>query len=283
MMEKFQIIIKKKLSVFVKIIALAGLFILGQKQALSQVLDSTKLKSNFKLSAKYIQADELGNIYVVSATNQLYKYDQSGKILATLNYNYSGNITSIDASNPMELYVFYKEINRVIFLDNNLAYRGEIDLTKSNIIQASSVARSYDNGLWVFDLGDLQLKKLDKEGKQYQSSGNIKQFCNFNFVPNYLADNGKQVILSNDSVILFFDVFASYTRTLKVNNATTLQLGTEYLFHTSANHVNMIDLKIGIVKNSFSFSYSYKTQWAFVSKEYIYCFDGSNIFIFSRD
>ncbi len=282
-MEKFQIIIKKKLSVFVKIIALAGLFILGQKQALSQVLDSTKLKSNFKLSAKYIQADELGNIYVVSATNQLYKYDQSGKILATLNYNYSGNITSIDASNPMELYVFYKEINRVIFLDNNLAYRGEIDLTKSNIIQASSVARSYDNGLWVFDLGDLQLKKLDKEGKQYQSSGNIKQFCNFNFVPNYLADNGKQVILSNDSVILFFDVFASYTRTLKVNNATTLQLGTEYLFHTSANHVNMIDLKIGIVKNSFSFSYSYKTQWAFVSKEYIYCFDGSNIFIFSRD
>ncbi|MES2655320.1 MAG: hypothetical protein V4620_07015 [Bacteroidota bacterium] len=283
MMENFQIIIKKKLSVFVKIIALAGLFILGQKQAVSQVLDSTKLKSSFKLSAKYIQADELGNIYVVSATNQLYKYDQSGKILATLNYNYSGNITSIDASNPMELYVFYKEINRVIFLDNNLAYRGEIDLTKSNIIQASSVARSYDNGLWVFDLGDLQLKKLDKEGKQYQSSGNIKQFCNFNFVPNYLADNGKQVILSNDSVILFFDVFASYTRTLKVNNATTLQLGTEYLFHTSANHVNMIDLKIGIVKNSFSFSYSYKTQWAFVSKEYIYCFDGSNIFIFSRD
>ncbi len=282
-MENFQIIIKKKLSVFVKIIALAGLFILGQKQAVSQVLDSTKLKSSFKLSAKYIQADELGNIYVVSATNQLYKYDQSGKILATLNYNYSGNITSIDASNPMELYVFYKEINRVIFLDNNLAYRGEIDLTKSNIIQASSVARSYDNGLWVFDLGDLQLKKLDKEGKQYQSSGNIKQFCNFNFVPNYLADNGKQVILSNDSVILFFDVFASYTRTLKVNNATTLQLGTEYLFHTSANHVNMIDLKIGIVKNSFSFSYSYKTQWAFVSKEYIYCFDGSNIFIFSRD
>ncbi|MES2727071.1 MAG: hypothetical protein V4643_08220 [Bacteroidota bacterium] len=283
MMGNFQIIIKKKLSVFVKIIALVGLFILSQKQAVSQVLDSTKLKSSFKLSAKYIQADELSNIYVVSATNQLYKYDQSGKILATLNYNYSGNITSIDASNPMELYVFYKEINRVIFLDNNLAYRGEIDLTKSNIVQASSVARSYDNGLWVFDLGDLQLKKLDKEGKQYQSSGNIKQFCNFNFVPNYLADNGKQVILSNDSVILFFDVFASYTRTLKVNNATTLQLGTEYLFHTSANHVNMIDLKIGIVKNSFSFSYSYKTQWAFVSKEYIYCFDGSNIFIFSRD
>ncbi len=282
-MGNFQIIIKKKLSVFVKIIALVGLFILSQKQAVSQVLDSTKLKSSFKLSAKYIQADELSNIYVVSATNQLYKYDQSGKILATLNYNYSGNITSIDASNPMELYVFYKEINRVIFLDNNLAYRGEIDLTKSNIVQASSVARSYDNGLWVFDLGDLQLKKLDKEGKQYQSSGNIKQFCNFNFVPNYLADNGKQVILSNDSVILFFDVFASYTRTLKVNNATTLQLGTEYLFHTSANHVNMIDLKIGIVKNSFSFSYSYKTQWAFVSKEYIYCFDGSNIFIFSRD
>lgn len=283
MIKNGQIIIKKKLSIFIKIIALSGLFVLNQKQAISQVLDSTRLKSSFKINAKYIQADELGNIYVVSPTNQLYKYNQAGKILATLNYNYSGNITGIDASNPMELYVFYKEINRVIFLDNNLAYRGEIDLTKSNIIQASCVARSYDNGLWVFDQGDLQLKKLDKEGKQYQSSGNIKQFCNFNFVPAYLADNGKQVILSSDSVILFFDVFASYTRTLKVNAATTLQLGAEYLFHTAANHVNMIDLKIGIVKSSFGFSYNYKAQWAFVSKEYIYCFDGSNIFIFSRD
>lgn len=282
-MKKGPIIIKKKLSIFIKIMALFGLFFFQQKQLSGQVLDSTKLKSSFKLNAKYIQADELGNIYAVSPTNQLYKYDQSGKILATLNYNYSGNITSIDASNPMELYVFYKEINRVIFLDNNLAYRGEIDLSKSNIIQASSVARSYDNGLWVFDLGDLQLKKLDKEGKQYQSSGNIKQFCNFNFVPSYLADNGKQVILSNDSIILFFDVFASYARTLKVNNVTTLQLSAEYLFHTAANHVNMIDLKIGVVKNSFSFSDNYKTQWVFVSKEYIYCFDGSSIFIFSRN
>lgn len=282
-MKKGLIIIKKKLSIFIKIMALFGLFFFQQKQLSGQVLDSTKLKSSFKLNAKYIQADELGNIYAVSPTNQLYKYDQSGKILATLNYNYSGNITSIDASNPMELYVFYKEINRVIFLDNNLAYRGEIDLSKSNIIQASSVARSYDNGLWVFDLGDLQLKKLDKEGKQYQSSGNIKQFCNFNFVPGYLADNGKQVILSNDSVILFFDVFASYARTLKVSNATALQLSAEYLFHTAANHVNMIDLKIGVVKNSFSFSYNYKTQWVFVSKEYIYCFDGGSIFIFSRN
>ncbi len=283
MMENGPIIIKKELSNFIKIIVLFGLFSFGQKQVSSQVLDSTKLKGSFKLNAKYVQADELGNMYVVSPTNQLYKYDQSGKILATLNYNYSGNITSIDASNPMELYVFYKEINRVIFLDNNLAYRGEIDLTKSNIIQASSVARSYDNGLWVFDLSDLQLKKLDKEGKQYQSSGNIKQFCNFNFVPGYLADNGKQVILSNDSVVLFFDVFASYTRTLKVSTATALQLGTEYLFHTAANHVNMIDLKIGLVKNAFSFSFNYKTQWVFVSKEYIYCFDGSSIFIFSRN
>ena len=92
----------------------------------------------------------------MSPTNQLYKYNYSGKVLATLNYNYNGNISSIDVSNPMEIYVFYKEINRVLLLDNNLAYRGELDLTKLNITQAAAIARSFDNGIWVFDLGDLQ-------------------------------------------------------------------------------------------------------------------------------
>jgi hypothetical protein len=147
-------------------------------------LDSTNLVNEFIVNAKFIQADELGNLYIVSPSNQLYKYNTLGKVLATLNYNYNGNISSIDASNPMEIYVFYKEINRVLFLDNNLAYRGELDLTKQNITQASAIARSYDNGIWVFDMGDLQLKKMSKDGNITQSSGNIRQIIKTDFVPN---------------------------------------------------------------------------------------------------
>jgi hypothetical protein len=65
--------------------------------------------------AKEIQTDRMGNLFVISKTNQLYKYNSTGKLLSTLNYNYSGNITSLDVSNPLEIYVFYKELNTIVF------------------------------------------------------------------------------------------------------------------------------------------------------------------------
>jgi hypothetical protein len=111
------------------------------------------------IEAKDIQTDRLGNIYAISKTNQLYKYSPDGKLLSTLNYKYLGNISFVDATNPLEIYVFYKELNLVVFLDNNLAYRGEIRLTDFNIGQAAAIARSFDNGIWIFDLADMQLKK----------------------------------------------------------------------------------------------------------------------------
>ena len=65
----------------------------------------------------------------------------------------------IDAGNPLEIYVFYKDQNKLVYFDNMLNYRGETDLYKTlgvNNIQA--VCRSYDNGFWFFDPDNFKLK-----------------------------------------------------------------------------------------------------------------------------
>ncbi|MFY7734733.1 MAG: hypothetical protein ACOVSR_14710 [Bacteroidia bacterium] len=244
------------------------------------ILDSTQLVNEFVVNAKFIQADELGNLYVVSPSNQLYKYNTSGKVLATLNYNYNGNISSIDASNPMEIYVFYKEINRVLFLDNNLAYRGELDLTKQDITQASAIARSYDNGIWVFDLGDLQLKKMSKDGTVTQTSGNIRQIIKTDFVPTTLLENTKQVMIANDSTALLFDVFASYVKTYKFSKTASFQLNSNYILQTSDNQINAIELKIGI--NRPVFQILNKIKWSYLAKDLIYTFQDNKVTIYKK-
>ncbi len=244
------------------------------------ILDSTQLVNEFVVNAKFIQADELGNLYIVSPSNQLYKYNTSGKVLATLNYNYNGNISSIDASNPMEIYVFYKEINRVLFLDNNLAYRGELDLTKQDITQASAIARSYDNGIWVFDLGDLQLKKMSKDGTVTQTSGNIRQIIKTDFVPTTLLENTKQVMIANDSTALLFDVFASYVKTYKFSKTASFQLNSNYILQTSDNQINAIELKIGI--NRPVFQILNKIKWSYLAKDLIYTFQDNKVTIYKK-
>ena len=244
--------------------------------------DSTNLISSFQVNAKYIQADELSNLYIVNQSNQLYKYNSEGKILATLNYNYNGNISSIDATNPMEIYVFYKELNRVIFLDNNLAYRGEIDLSKNNITQASAIARSYDNGIWVFDNGDLQLKKLDKEGKVFQSSANIKQFTNVDFNPKYIIENTQNVIISDDSICLVFDVFASFVKTFYFKNLKSLQFTNHFIYETQDSLVNILDFRLGLKRVFILNKTALNFKWSYVYENKFFIYKNNTISLYNK-
>lgn len=201
--------------------------------------------------SKFLQCDALGNIYAVSPTNQIYKYNPDGKLLGTLNYLYNGTISSLDASNPLELYIFYKELNTVIFLDNNLAFRGEARLAGFGVAQAAAIARSYDNGIWVFDLGDLQLKKYTKDGRLQQSSGNIRQFIENASSAVSLHDNNEKVVMNDTSNgFLVFDVFATYMKTLSNKAKTTVQLQAKNVLYADSSSLIIQQLDKPYLKNA---------------------------------
>lgn len=220
--------------------------VFGQQQLLPPPEpDSTfTLIKQIPLEAKDIETDRLGNLYLVSKTNQLYKYSQDGKLLSTLNYKYLGNITHVDATNPLEVYVFYKELNLVVFLDNNLAYRGEINLSEKNIGQAGAMARSYDNGLWVFDQADLQLKKMNKTGEITQMSGNIRQYMNTQNAVNFLYDDNDRVYTNDSSNgVLVFDVFANYLKTIPIKGCREIKVIESNLYYWNKTRLQKYNMK----------------------------------------
>lgn len=219
------------------LILLCGLVCMGMQSPKTMPFSFV---ASIGINAKHISTDPLGNLYVVSQTNQLNKFNRNGKPVSTLNYSYTGNITQVDAGNPLEIYVFYKELNRVVFLDNNLAFRGELDLTKAGIIQASAIARSYDNEVWVFDMGDLQLKKVSKKGEIGQSSGNIRQYISSTSASvNFMFDNNDRVfVVDSLNGVLMFDIFASYLKTAPVKGTVEVKVLDDYLFYLSNSNLN---------------------------------------------
>jgi hypothetical protein len=139
----------------------------------------------------------------------------------------------------MELYLFYREMNAIVFLDNNLAYRGKLNFSDAGITQASAIARSYNNTIWVFDQGDLQLKNLNKEGNLIQASGNVLQFAQSkNLNPSLIIDNGSRVFV-NDSTegILVFDVFANYIKTIPIKLKEEFKILNDELFYRNGNNL----------------------------------------------
>jgi len=217
---------------------------IGFAQNVFKLNDVAEKLHTISVKAKQITADKLGNLYVVSVTNQLYKYSSSGDLISTLNYNYSGNITSVDATNPLEIYVFYQELNTVIFLDNNLAYRGIINLSNAGINQAIAAARNYENGLWVFDAADLMLKKLDKNGTLKQTSGNIRQFIKGKFMPQLIFDDGLNVYAADSAnTLMQFDVFANHKKKFNITGRIPCMFGLNKIAATDIASIYLYRIK----------------------------------------
>ncbi len=160
-----------------------------------------------------IYADNLENLYIVTAVNDIIKYGKDGVKLATANFKVLGNVSWMDVSNPFEIYVFYRDQNRLLILDNLLNLRGDLDLESIGVSQIACIARSYDNQIWIFDLADQKLKKYSKDLKLMTESAPWNTLgIRGKISPLVIRDINTSVLILNDSSVLEFDIFANYSK-----------------------------------------------------------------------
>jgi len=107
-------------------------------------------------------ADNLGNVYLISANNQVKKLDEHLDSLAVFNdVRRYGDVYTMDVNNPLKIVVYYRDFTTILVLDRFLNTRNTIDLRNAGILQAKAVAQSYDNNYWVFDELNSKIKKID--------------------------------------------------------------------------------------------------------------------------
>lgn len=140
--------------------------------------------------------DNLGNIYILNKDNQLKKLSANGDSLAVFNdVRRYGKISSIDATNPLKLLVYYREFTMVIELDRFLNIINTIDLRKQNILQAKAVGLAYDNNVWVYDELDAKLKRIGDDGSLVDQTTDFRQLFDSVPDPAIIRDQGGLVYL----------------------------------------------------------------------------------------
>ena len=107
-----------------------------------------------------LTTDRFGNAYVFSE-DQLFQYDSLGKPIANYAERHSGFLTSVDASNPLKILLFYRDFARIQLLNKQLAVATSIELRNIDIMQPLVVCQSSLDGYWIFDQRDFSLKKID--------------------------------------------------------------------------------------------------------------------------
>ena len=134
--------------------------------AYSQIADTGfSLVRTYKGDIVGAAVDNLDNLYIISSTGQVKKFGVKGDSVGVFNgMRKYGKLYNIDVTNPLKPLLFYKDFSNVVVLDRFLANRTSLNLRQFNILQPSAIGLSYDNNIWVFDVFDSKLKKIDEAG-----------------------------------------------------------------------------------------------------------------------
>jgi len=78
------------------------------------------LISSVPVNARFLTTDYLKSAYVINNKNQVIKYDSTGTILGVFSEERYGNLTSVDATSPFNVLLFYKDFSTIVTTDMRL-------------------------------------------------------------------------------------------------------------------------------------------------------------------
>lgn len=187
--------------------------------------------------------DNLGNIYLISSTNQLKKLNNNGDSAGVFNdVRKYGKLYSIDVTNPLKMLLYYKSFATVLVLDRFLNIQNTIDLRKQNIFSVKAVGQSFDNNLWIFDEQEAKLKKIGEDGKILNETVDFRLLFDSIPSPTQIFDQDRFVYLYDSAKGMYiFDYYGS----LKNN-----------LHYTGLKNVQVIGKNISGVKDNQFFSFT---------------------------
>ena len=180
------------------------------------VNDSFRLDKMIVGNFTMMDVDVLNNIYLITAGNQLKKYNANGDSMAVFNdVRKYGNPTLMDVSNPLKVLLYYKNYATVVMLDRLLSPRNSINFRQQNIFSVKAIATSYDNNIWLFDEQDYKLKKIDEEGKLLQESTDWRVLMDAVPSPGLIIDNNNFVYLYDPAKGFYiFDYYGTFKNNL---------------------------------------------------------------------
>lgn len=178
-----------------------------------------------------VTTDPLGNCYL-TVGNQVLKFDPKGKPLSNFAQVDRGELRGVDALNPLKVLLFYPDFAQIILLNTQLSVQSTINLRNLDIQQPWLACSSLNDGYWVFDLQDAQLKKIGLDLQLQFQSGNLNQLLRKRLVPMALLESQESVFLADpEAGILVFDRFGNYDKTLPVPGVRKFQvIGEEVLY-----------------------------------------------------
>ena len=194
---------------------------------------SVKVQDSIAEPADFLALDALDHIYFVKSV-------AIKKVTPQRTYNFAdflnGRITSIDVSNPLNVMVFYKDTQKIVFLDNRLNEIRSIDL---NTIDGffDHAARADERNVYLHDATSNEVVVYD-----YAFAKAITKTIPYKReILDLIADYNFFYVLQEDRV-LRFNNYGSQTHTFKTPGALRIGVTDDLLIYQSPDGFYALDI-----------------------------------------
>jgi hypothetical protein len=208
MIEQLNNSFHRKIIFFMMMILLLSLKVNAQEYQFIAKIDT---------AAKIVNLDNLGNLFVVTPKNEVLKFNPQGKFLWNYTNKTFGEVSQIDVTDPLRVILYYEGYQQIVVLNNNLSELCKFTFNQNPNQQITLVASANNNGFWVYDQLNRELRKLTNNFIDDLKSGNIYQRNGFDMQANFMLTDD-QYIYINDAKegVRIFDRFGNFFKTAVV-------------------------------------------------------------------
>lgn len=180
-----------------------------------------------------LEVDNMDNAYLLRNRFELLKYDRNGRLQVTYSNTRFGPLNLIDPTNPLNVLLYYRAMNTVVVVDNEMGDIGTYQLAFMGYTDLPVVGTSQDNMFWVFDNTTMQLKKINNQGQVMASSENLLALgLSIPERPtNIVARNNFVYMNVPGEGILTFDIYANFYRSYPLPTISSFQVSEQHLIY----------------------------------------------------
>lgn len=185
-----------------------------------------------KTPLNYFASDNMGNVYAVN-NDELIKFLPSGKYFVRYSNLKLGSITTLDATNPLKLILYYRDFQQIVFLDNQLSQTSEpVSLEKLGYEQTDLVCASANNGFWLYNKQNNELIRFNENTKKIASTGNLKQVLQTDLNPDFMLEHNGWLFLNSPATgIYVFDIFGAFSKVISLKNIKNFQVNEDIIYY----------------------------------------------------
>jgi len=182
-------------------------------------------------AAKMVNLDNLGNLFVVTPKNELLKFNPQGKFLWNYTNKTYGEVSQIDVTDPLRVILYYEGYQQIVVLNNNLSEISKFTFNQNPNQQITLVASANNNGFWVYDQINRELKKLTNNFIDDLKSGNIYQRNGFDMQANFMLTDDQYIYINDEKEgIRIFDRYGNFFKTAVIYPLNNFEVNDDDIY-----------------------------------------------------